>query len=152
MSDITNIAISTAEHHDMTIAEEMAAALIEAGAKEVTLAEKLAAAFEFTPVEGKAQIVCKERNGSRILIVQKSTPLDLYRITKMLGNVGQETLQMALNAASVVSINDDAVPPPGTERQIMAIIGRLRFEDFPVISAAQEMLSPKADMDAVKNS
>lgn len=68
-----------------------------------------------------------DANGRR-LTVRNLTALDRLRLFKAAGPTlaqNQPWLGMALIACSVVAIDDVPVPPPVTEVQIEALIGRL---------------------------
>jgi hypothetical protein len=79
----------------------------------------------------------------RRLTVRNLTALDRLRLFKAAGPVlaqNQPWLGMALIASSVVAIDDVPIPPPVTEVQIEALIGRL--DDTGVTAIAHVLHQP----------
>lgn len=92
----------------------------------------------------------------RVIVVRKSSPLDLFRLTKLYGNKATEaTLNLAIAVTSVISIDGDRIVPPGTDRQIEMLFERLQWEGLNAVNRAVAQLAPQMDeseMDLVKNS
>lgn len=92
----------------------------------------------------------------RSITVRKSTPLDLFRLTKLYGAKATEaTLNMAVAVTSVTAIDGDRIVPPGTDRQIEMLFERLGWEGFAAVGKALAKLNPDISEDGeelVKNS
>ena len=97
-----------------------------------------------------------DANG-RKLTIRNLTALDRLRLFKAAGPVlaqNQPWLGMAIIASSVVAIDDVPIPPPVTEMQIEALIGRL--EDPGVAAIAHALHQPalahlEQDQDSAGN-
>lgn len=75
----------------------------------------------------------------RAIVVRKISALQLYRLTKIMGALAsnETTLNLAMTAASIASIDGTAVHFPANEAEIEFTIQRL---DFDGMSAASEGL------------
>ncbi|WP_293857206.1 hypothetical protein [uncultured Alsobacter sp.] len=83
-----------------------------------------------------------DANG-RVIKVKVIGPVELYRLTKVLGafSSNQATMNMAMSACSVIAIGGEPVSPPSTEREIEAVLQRLGYEG---LAAAGEALQKVA--------
>src|SRR6202035_5045306 len=94
-------------------------------------------------------------NRGRRIGVKKLKFIDIHRLAKV---VGGETAGNAvafghvLAAASVVEIDGDSVPKPGTNLQVDAIISRLDLDGLNVVAKALERLNPKEEDEASEES
>ena len=90
----------------------------------------------------------------RQLTVRRVDPVQFYRLTKILGEVPQTALNIAMTAVSVVGIDGEHVGFPSSNIQIENLIQRLGYEG---LGAATKALAPKedealaADLEAAKN-
>lgn len=90
----------------------------------------------------------------RVLALRRLTALDKLRLYKAAGPLLAQNapwMGLALLAASVSAIDDVPVPPPATEAQIEALVGRLGEYGLAAIA---ETLAPAAEdtADAAGNS
>src|SRR4051812_6723694 len=83
---------------------------VEAPARVETATESL--------TKANADIAVRPDMKGRKIGVRKISALQLFRLTKMLGEVPQSTLQIAMNAVSCVSIDGEQVPFPTKESEI----------------------------------
>lgn len=95
---------------------------------------------------GAETVTVVDERGRSITVVRRG-PLHLYRLTKMLGDAGQGTLNIAMAAASVSKIDDSDVPFPVHEREIEATLQILDFDGMAAAQKGLEALAP-ADPDA----
>ncbi len=73
------------------------------------------------------------------LVLKKLTALDRLRLFKAIGPVLSQNnayLGMAMLAACVVAIDTVPVPPPVTEGQVEALVGRLGDSGIAAVAAA----------------
>jgi hypothetical protein len=78
-------------------------------------------------------------DAGRVLSLRRPTALDRLRLFKAAGPVlaqNQAWLGMALLACSVVAIDDVPQPPPSSEAQVEALVGRLGDAGIAAASAA----------------
>lgn len=91
----------------------------------------------------------------RIITCRMLSPVDLFRLTKMLGASAsnQATLNLAMSACSVTAIDGDAITAPATEREIEAVLQRLGFEGLEAVGKAlvELAISPEAQVEQAKN-
>jgi hypothetical protein len=87
----------------------------------------------------------------RNITVRRSTPLDLFRLTKVYGDKAtQATLNLAMIVSSVTAIDGERVVPPGTDRQIEALFARLGWDGFITARNLTTQLDPPADTDGLE--
>jgi hypothetical protein len=90
----------------------------------------------------------------RTLVVRRVNAVQLYRLTRILGDVPQGTLNLAMSAASVMSIDGDQIGFPASNREIEATLQRL---DYAGLNAVRKVLAPSeedapgSDLEAAKN-
>lgn len=91
----------------------------------------------------------------REIVVRKISALQLYRLTKIMGSLAsnETTLNLAMTAASIASVDGDVVHFPANEAEIELTIQRL---DFHGMGAASEGLrsfveDEKEVIEAAKN-
>jgi len=97
-----------------------------------------------------APLICADEDG-RELVVRRLTALDRLRLFKAVGPVLTQNsayLGMAALAASVISIDGVPVPPPSTEGQIEALVGRLGDGGITAIAQALAPSQPAEGKDA----
>jgi hypothetical protein len=81
----------------------------------------------------------------REITLRRMTALDRLRLFKAIGPVLAQNnpyLGMAMLAASVSSIDGVPVPPPVTEAQIEALVGKLGDRGLAAVAAAMEADDP----------
>lgn len=90
----------------------------------------------------------------RRLTIRSLTALDKLRIFKAAGPelaLNQPWLAMAMLASSVTAINDIPIPPPSTETQIEALVGRLGDSGIEAIAETIDPLSEIDETEQVTN-
>lgn len=90
----------------------------------------------------------------RRLTLRTLTVLDKLRIFKAAGPdlaLNQPWLALATLASSVTTIDDVPVPPPVTETQIEALVGRLGDSGIEAVAQAIESLTGTDDAEQVTN-
>src|SRR5580658_5154008 len=83
----------------------------------------------------------------RRLTLRSLTALDKLRIFKAAGPdlaINQPWLAMAIMASSVTSIDDIPIPPPYSEAQIEALVGRLGDSGMEAIA---QVIEPLCEID-----
>jgi hypothetical protein len=91
----------------------------------------------------------------RVIGVRRLSALDMFDITLLLGEnaTNQAALMQALNVCSVVEIDGDPVPRPGSQAQLRALMKRLDFHGMAAAGAAHGRFTqlPDSAIDAAKN-
>jgi hypothetical protein len=89
----------------------------------------------------------------RAITVKRLNALQYYRLTKAMGPTATNaaTMDLAVIASSVQSIDDDTVLPPGTELQVEHLMQRLDFHGLSAAGEALKKLSEADDNEAPKN-
>src|SRR5579859_4435481 len=81
----------------------------------------------------------------RVITVKRLNALDYYRITKILGEATQATIDMASLACAVRKIDITDYAFPTTERELEFLIQQLDFDGFAAVGEALKKLIPDAD-------
>ena len=82
----------------------------------------------------------------RTLVLRRLSALDRLRLYKLVGaylGTNAPYLGLASLAVSVCSIDGVPMPPPVTEAQLEALVGRLGDAGFAAASAAMRQLQPE---------
>ena len=89
----------------------------------------------------------------RTFTVQKLTALNLYQLTKALGDASTNvaTSDLAALAAAVRSIDGNPVAPPRTERDIEFVIGVLDFDGLAAVGEGPKQLAGTDTVATAKN-
>ena len=98
---------------------------------------------------------CVTDAGGRVLALRRLTALDKLRLYKAAGpQLAQNApwMGVALLAASVTAIDKVPVPPPATEAQVEALVGRLGEDGLAAVAEALTSEAAEDVADAAGNS
>lgn len=93
-----------------------------------------------------------DKRGRRIGVRQLEF-IDIHRLTKTIGGetaANQVAFTQVLAAASVVEIDGDTIPRPGTNLQVEALMTRLGLAGVEAAGKALEKLNPKDESSEIE--